>query len=529
VDYYVIESTRLDFYLISPGQETFYALDVSTTGQWNSVQIPLSHYESVVDLTDAFQFKVDGDGSVAFNNLYFGGTASTDPVDPVDPVDTDGDGVVDADDAYPNNPSESADTDNDGVGDNADFAPNDEGVQVDPANPNQGVFSEAFGGTAISGDSFTFPTGAEGWGGFANMNDALYPITFTEGGTVTFNGSVPSGVSADVRFRFEYQPHPNVDPSYDAETITVSGATPTEYTVAIPSQGDNTFSSMIMYVVDRDIAVNITDISVNSGPAGPSQIVTAEGSGMIDGSASVTVTYDVTDGNANLTGLGLRVHFDSTVLTYIDFADQFATGFVTASGVTVEGTTGDDVDANADTDRYVSFSWASFTGLDWPGALTQDLVTVNFSVADDDLESTLIGFSSSSSPAGYSFSGADYELPLLSGNLDFDQSGTGDALTDGLLLLRYAFGLRGSMLTAGAVAGNSPLDSAEVEASVANAAGSFADIDGNGRLDALTDGLILLRYLFGLRGTMLTSGAIAGDATRTTPEVIESYVSDLLP
>ncbi|MGB2401557.1 MAG: hypothetical protein ACPH7H_07150, partial [Porticoccaceae bacterium] len=80
-----------------------------------------------------------------------------------------------------------------------------------------------------------------------------------------------------------------------------------------------------------------------------------------------------------------------------------------------------------------------------------------------------------------------------------------------------------------AVSGNSPLSEAEVEAAVATAAGSFADIDGNGKLDALTDGLILLRYLFGLRGTMLTNGAVASDATRTTPEVIEEYVGSLLP
>ena len=173
-------------------------------------------------------------------------------------------------------------------------------------------------------------------------------------------------------------------------------------------------------------------------------------------------------------------------------------------------------------------SWVA-TGGNWPGSLPQVLMTLDFTVADVDVDSTVIGFSSPSNAAGYGFSGEDYALPLLAGSLDFDQSGNGDALTDGLLLLRYAFGLRGSMLTAGAVSGNSPLSESEVEAAVATAAGSFADIDGNGRLDALTDGLILLRYLFGLRGTMLTNGAVAGDATRTTPEVIEAYVGSLLP
>lgn len=40
-------------------------------------------------------------------------------------IDTDGDGVPDEDDAFPNDPNESADSDGDGIGDNADFSPND--------------------------------------------------------------------------------------------------------------------------------------------------------------------------------------------------------------------------------------------------------------------------------------------------------------------------------------------------------------------------------------------------------------------
>lgn len=43
----------------------------------------------------------------------------------VPPTDTDGDGVSDALDAFPNDPNETADADGDGVGDNADFSPED--------------------------------------------------------------------------------------------------------------------------------------------------------------------------------------------------------------------------------------------------------------------------------------------------------------------------------------------------------------------------------------------------------------------
>ena len=48
------------------------------------------------------------------------------------PLDTDGDGVPDSSDAFPNDASESRDSDGDGVGDNADYAPHDPNVQTAP-------------------------------------------------------------------------------------------------------------------------------------------------------------------------------------------------------------------------------------------------------------------------------------------------------------------------------------------------------------------------------------------------------------
>ena len=51
-----------------------------------------------------------------------GGISSSQPTAP---VDSDGDGVPDTTDAFPNDATESVDTDGDGVGDNADAFPND--------------------------------------------------------------------------------------------------------------------------------------------------------------------------------------------------------------------------------------------------------------------------------------------------------------------------------------------------------------------------------------------------------------------
>ena len=75
VDYYTTNSTALNFFLIGNG-ETSVALDVTNTGVWNSVNIPLSDYAGAVNLSNVIQFKVDGNGDVVFDNLYFGGAAA---------------------------------------------------------------------------------------------------------------------------------------------------------------------------------------------------------------------------------------------------------------------------------------------------------------------------------------------------------------------------------------------------------------------------------------------------------------------
>ena len=51
------------------------------------------------------------------------------------------------------------------------------------------------------------------------------------------------------------------------------------------------------------------------------------------------------------------------------------------------------------------------------------------------------------------------------------------------------------------------------------------DVDGNGATDALTDGLLLLRAMFGLTGTAVTNGAVGSNATRSTWSLIRTYLN----
>ena len=58
---------------------------------------------------------------------------------------------------------------------------------------------------------------------------------------------------------------------------------------------------------------------------------------------------------------------------------------------------------------------------------------------------------------------------------------------------------------------------------------SQLDIDGDGESKPLTDGLLLIRYLFGFSGDSLISGAIGSGATRDTAEAVEAYIKERVP
>ena len=113
------------------------------------------------------------------------------------------------------------------------------------------------------------------------------------------------------------------------------------------------------------------------------------------------------------------------------------------------------------------------------------------------------------------------------GMLDIDGNGSYDALTDGLLILRYLFGLSGESLIAGVVANNANYATSSELMSRLDMLEEQLDVDGNGSKDALTDGLMVLRYLFGIRGDLLISDVIGSGATRGTVEEIELQLNSL--
>jgi hypothetical protein len=113
------------------------------------------------------------------------------------------------------------------------------------------------------------------------------------------------------------------------------------------------------------------------------------------------------------------------------------------------------------------------------------------------------------------------------GTLDVDGNGAVTALTDGLLFLRFAFSLTGTSLTSGAVgAGCTRCDAASILPYLSGL-GLQMDIDGNGAVQPLADGLLVLRFLFGLTDTSLTGSAVGMGCTRCDAAAILPYLQAL--
>jgi hypothetical protein len=292
-------------------------------------------------------------------------------------LDSDGDGVDDASDAFPNDPNESVDTDGDGIGNNADTDDDGDGVpDVDDVFPLDASESLDTDGDGIGNNADTDGDGD----GVPDVDDA-FPLDSSE--------------------------------SLDTDSDGIGNNADTDD--------------------DNDGVLDVSD-------AFP-----------LDASESIDTDSD---------GIGNNADTDDDGDSVLDVNDAFPLDASESLD-----TDGDGIGNNTDT--------------------------------DDD---------------GDGISDGDDPFPLdASETLDTDSDGIGnntdtDDDGDGVLDVNDPF----------------PLDaSATYEL--------LLDIDGNNEVDALTDGLLFLRYVFGLRGSALIAGVVAQDATRASAEDIETYLGALIP
>ena len=127
---------------------------------------------------------------------------------------------------------------------------------------------------------------------------------------------------------------------------------------------------------------------------------------------TLNINYDTSNGNTELSGLGLAVHYNSSVLEWIGFNDLYPEGLIGQSSVPQDDIK--DTDNNAATDKVVLIGWADVEGC-WPGkALPLDLAALTFRVVPDIKAplDTVINITPSSVATGYRFEASPVELSI---------------------------------------------------------------------------------------------------------------------
>jgi len=406
-------------------------------------------------------------------------------------TDTDGDGVSNAEDAFPYDPNESRDLDGDGVGDNTD--PDDDGDGVLDGD-------DAFPENAAE----WMDTDSDGTGDNADSDDDNDGVDdYQDAFPKDDRGSADSdGDGLPNKWETENGLNPNDASDSDSDN-DFDGFTALEEFTARTSPTESDQKTQIVYLESEPFVAGFTN--------------------------TVKVYYRSSDGITGLNGLGIRVHYNSQLIDTFALKNLLLVDLIAAAPVAMPDSS--DYDNDPSTDSYLTIAWAAQSGSSWPGAVPIKLfdLAIDFSdqvTADDKVN---IRFSASSTHPGYGFSGARLKTTVNVNSLDIDGDSNPDALSDGLLILRSMFGLTDEALTQNAVSPNAQFTSSADITSRINNLGLLLDIDGNSRIDPLSDGLLILRYLFGIRGTTLINGVIATDATRITASEIESYLAKMTP
>jgi hypothetical protein len=276
-----------------------------------------------------------------------------------------------------------------------------------------------------------------------------------------------------------------------------------------------------------------TPLAINSGftvndtsltPSTPTQKIYTDKSEISykpTGIAALPLLYTTSTGDANLSGLTLNIHYNSSILTPSG-ANNGVSGQVAAaiSSTTILADT-NNADNDPLTDKILQLLWATFDNSFPNKTLPASLATVSFSTSAAKTDSvtgqalsTTVRYTASETASGYDFITGSTLFKAQQFNLDVDGDGKVTALGDGLMVIRKLFGsaFAGDALTNKAISPNATRTTAEINDFIQGGIdGGLLDVDKDGRTTALGDGLMVIRRLFGAAfdGASLTNKAIS--------------------
>ena len=469
--------------------------------------------DEALDADDAFP--LDATESVDTDNDGTGNNADT---------DDDNDEVLDADDAFPLDAAESIDTDSDGTGNNADADDDNDGVlDTDDAFPLDATES--------------IDTDTDGTGNNADTDDDndgvsdgadLFPLDASESSDADSDGI---GNNAD-----EDDDNDLVLDSDDAFPEDARYAEDLDGD-SLPDEWEQQYGLDIddpknaYFDPDQDGYLNWEEFLSGSDPAvaeRKAQVIYTDRVAILTPARTsrFTVSYTTTDLNPNLTGVGIRIHYNSAYVTEVVLENIFDPGLL---GVDQVQNDEFDLDGDADTDRYFIVAWADTNDPTWPGQLPTDLFDIVITTVDTIIELDFypIRFSVAGTAVGYNLSAPSVYNLVASTSLDIDGDGEANALSDGLMVIRRFFGFTGESLISGAVSDEATYKTAETIAERIDAFSDGFDVDADGQVEALSDGLMIIRRLFGFSGESLVAGALSASAERTDPDEIAAFIDSL--
>ena len=318
--------------------------------------------------------------------------------------------------------------------------------------------------------------------------------------------------------------------------------------------------TLIPIVNSTRISLILLLLTMSSIALGEIQVLSASPTQLsgISGSTGheITISYDQIPRTEQTNGIGISVFFDSQKLAFRSLTELFDENMTRITRVPdslVDDTRNLDDDPLTDVRAVIAYT--SFSG-NWPGDDTElplDLFKVTFdTVGSDRIGASSINVAVVSGSAGWTAENVSVVMNILADtdgdsvsddqeaadgtdpldphsctscfDFDIDIDDETNALTDGLLVLRHLFGFSGTTLVNGAVTLSAARTGSAAISDYLDTHATQLDIDGDGRIDALTDGLLLLRYLFGFQGYSLIEDARGSDATRDTSTEITAYI-----
>ncbi|MBF0165724.1 MAG: hypothetical protein HQM01_14675, partial [Magnetococcales bacterium] len=235
----------------------------------------------------------------------------------------------------------------------------------------------------------------------------------------------------------------------------------------------------------------------------------------------IRLAYTRSDGSRHLPGTGLTFHFDANHLAFVDWQPlALASGNQPVVSVEADAT---DLDGDPTTHQRIRVRYSeAVLGEGAHLALT-------FRMLGDTPLQTRTPFKVNLIDPLADERFIPEPVTFVAAGLDWDIDGDGAVrpLSDGLLILRHLAGQRGEALLAGAVGAVATRSDPTLLDTLLSAAHPLLDVDGNGLVDPWSDGVLIMRYLFGFRGEALSGGLADAAGCRPGSEAIEAYLKAL--